>query len=209
MVSNMDQASTQTYSHSGMRLFGGFAITLAVASVAVLALVPDLVEAVRLVIRATARISFVLFLATFLAAAWARIWPGLVARWVLRNRRWLGLSFAWSHLIHAVAIVALVRLDPALFWTLTNPVSVIGGSFCYLFIAMLAATSFDRMVKALGPQRWALLHRTGIWIIWTVFMVSNAKRVPGSAWYALPCVMLIAAAVLRLAVPRLARRAQA
>lgn len=205
----MDQAGTQTGSLSGMRFFGGFAVALAAASIAVLALVPDLVEAVRLVIRATARISLVLFLAAFLAAAWARVWPGPAARWAVRNRRWLGLSFAWSHLVHAVAIVALVRLDPALFWTLTNPVSVAGGSICYLFIAMLAATSFDRMVKALGPQRWALLHRTGIWIIWTVFMVSNAKRIPGSAWYALPCVILIAAAVLRLAAPRLTRRARA
>lgn len=184
-------------------------MVLAAASIAVLALVPDLVEAVRLVIRATARISLFLFLAAFLAAAWARFRPSRLARWTLRNRRWLGLSFAWSHLVHAVAIIALVRLDPVLFWTLTNPVSVAGGTICYLFIAMLAATSFDRMVKALGPQRWALLHRAGIWIIWTVFMVSNAKRIPGSAWYALPCVILIAAAALRWTAPRLARRKQA
>jgi len=205
----MSQAGTQTRAPNGITLFAGIAVVLAAASIAVLALVPDLVEAVRLVIRATARISLFLFLAAFLAAAWAQLRPGSLARWTVRNRRWLGLSFAWSHLVHAVAIIALVRLDPALFWTLTNPVSVAGGSICYLFIVMLAATSFDRMVKALGAQRWALLHRTGIWIIWTVFMVSNAKRIPGSGWYALPCVILLAAAVLRLAAPRLTRRAQA
>lgn len=205
----MNVVQRQASGVSGVRLFGAFAVALAVSSSAVLALVPDLVEAVRLIIRATARISLVLFLAAFLAAAWAQLWPSGLARWAVRNRRWLGLSFAWSHLVHAVAIIALVRLDPALFWTLSNPVSVVGGSICYLFITMLAATSFDRMVKALGPQRWALLHRTGIWIIWTVFMVSNAKRIPGSAWYALPCVVLVAAAALRWAAPRLARRKQA
>jgi len=69
----MDQAGTQTGSLSGMRFFGGFAIALAAASIAVLALVPDLVEAVRLVIRATARISLVLLLAALLAAARARV----------------------------------------------------------------------------------------------------------------------------------------
>jgi hypothetical protein len=205
----MNQAGTQPRAASGAALFGVFALVLGLASLAALALVPDRIEAVRLIIRSTARISLVLFLAAFLASALARVWPGGPGRSLVRHRRWLGLSFAWSHLVHAAAIIALVRLDPALFWTLSNPVSVAGGSFCYLFIAMLAATSFDRMVKALGPQRWALLHRTGVWIIWTVFMVSNAKRIPASGWYALPCLILIAAAALRLAAPRLARRARA
>lgn len=190
----------------GMALFFWFAVALAVAATALIALLPDLVEAVRLVIRTTARISLALFLAAFLASTLMQVWPAEVTRWMVVNRRWLGLSFAWSHLVHALAIVALVRLDPALFWTLSNPVSVAGGSICYVFIALLAATSFDRMVRALGPRRWARLHRTGIWIVWLVFMISNAKRIPISAWYALPCVILIGAAAARLASSRLAIR---
>jgi DMSO/TMAO reductase YedYZ heme-binding membrane subunit len=162
------------------------------------------VEGVRLVIRTTARTSLALFLAAFLASSLARIWPGGFTSWLVANRRWFGLSFAWSHLVHAVAIIALVQLDPALFWTLSNPVSIAGGSTAYLFIALLAATSYDRMVKAIGPQRWAKLHRTGIWVIWLVFFVSNAKRIPGSGWYALPVAILLAAAFVRLRAPRLA-----
>lgn len=194
---------------TGKALFGLFALALAAASVAVLVTIPDPTDAIRLIIRSTARISLVLFLAAFLAASWARLWPSRIARWAVVNRRWLGLGFAWSHLIHAVAIVTLVRLDPALFWTLTNPVSVAAGSLCYVFIAALAATSFDRMVKALGPQRWSQLHRTGIWVIWIVFMGSNAKRIPISAWYALPCALLMAAAVLRWSSRRATTKLQA
>ena len=200
----MNGVQRQSPGISGTKLFGAFAIALALAAMAVLMAVPDRVEAVRLIIRATARISLALFLAAFLASACARIWPGDLTRWMVINRRWLGLSFAWSHFVHAVAIIALVRLDSALFWTLSNPVSIAGGSFAYLFIAMLAATSFDGMVKALGPQRWARLHSFGIWIIWLVFMASNAKRIPGSSWYFLPCLLLITAAALRWAAPRLA-----
>ena len=168
----------------------------------VLAVAPDHVAGVRLVIRLTARISLGLFLAAFTASALVRTWPSNTARWLLANRRWLGLSFAWSHLIHLLAIFALVRSDSALFWTLTNPVSLTGGSITYLFIAAMAATSFNGAVRALGPHRWALLHRTGSWMIWLVFLISNAKRIPISGWYAGPCLLLIAAAALRLLVSR-------
>lgn len=194
--------------NGGVRFFVGFAVVLAVAMAALIALAPDQVEGVRLVIRATARISMAVFLAAFLAGALDRLWPGTVTHWLRANRRWLGLAFAWSHLVHMVAILALVRLDPALFWTLTNPVSVAGGTVAYLFIAALAATSFDRAVKALGPGRWALLHRVGVWVIWLVFLISNAKRIPISPWYAVPCAILLSALAVRLATPRLGRAAR-
>ena len=198
----MSKSLPQAAPIQGPGLFFAIAAALAAATAIVLTAVPDAVEAVRLVIRSTARISLALFLAAFLAAPLTRRWPSGSTRWLVRNRRWLGLSFAFSHLIHALAIVALVRLDPQLFWTLSNPVSVVGGSICYLFIAAMAATSFDRMVQALGPRNWARLHQTGSWIVWLVFVISNAKRIPGSVWYVLPSVVLIAAAWLRLSAVR-------
>lgn len=194
--------------NSGVRFFASFAVVLAVAMAALMAVAPDQVEGVRLVIRATARISMALFLAAFLAGALVRVWPGTVTHWLRANRRWLGLAFAWSHLVHMVAILALVRLDPVLFWTLTNPVSVAGGTVAYLFIAALAATSFDRAVRTLGPARWALLHRVGVCVIWLVFLISNAKRIPISPWYAVPCAILLSALAVRLAGPRLGRAAR-
>lgn len=198
----MTQSRAPAAPVQGFGLFFSITAALALATVAVLIAVPDRVEAVRLVIRSTARISLALFLAAFLASTLARRWPSGSTRWLVSNRRWLGLGFAFSHLIHAVAIIALVRLDPQLFWTLSNPVSVAGGSICYLFIAAMAATSFDRMVQWIGPGNWAKLHTTGGWIVWLVFVISNAKRIPGSAWYAVPSAVLITAALLRLSVFR-------
>ena len=186
----------------GPIFFAIVAAIIAIVAMIALAVTPDHVAGVRLIIRLTARISLVLFLAAFAASALARAWPSTTTRWLLTNRRWLGLSFTWSHLIHLLAIFALVRSDSSLFWTLTNPVSVTGGSIAYLFIAAMAATSFNGAVRALGPQRWALLHRVGIWIIWLVFLISNAKRIPGSGWYIVPCLLLIAAVALRLKASR-------
>ena len=46
-------------------------------------------------------------------------------------------------------------------------------------------------------------------MIWLVFLISNAKRIPISGWYAVPCLFLIAAVALRLTVSRkTARRAE-
>jgi len=205
----MTELRQQPTAFTGPAVFFASAAVLAAGSAAVLLLEPDTVEAVRLIIRSTARISLAFFLSAFLASTLVRTWPSAKPRWLQANRRWLGLSFAWSHLIHAFAIIALVRLDPALFWTLTNPVSVIGGSICYLFITAMAATSFDRMVRQLGARTWARLHTTGSWIVWLVFVISNAKRIPGSLWYALPAAILLAAAIWRVAAARTGARTQA
>ena len=188
----------RTGTSSTWRVFALIALAVGAACLVPLAVLPDRIEAVRMVIRLTARISLALFLLAFLASTFVRLWPGEASRWVLAHRRAMGLGFAWSHLIHAGALVILYRTDAALFWTLTNPVSITGGSVAYAFIAMLAATSFDGAVRAMGPQRWQQLHRTGLAIVWLVFLISNAKRVPTSAGYLVPSLILIAALALRV-----------
>jgi DMSO/TMAO reductase YedYZ heme-binding membrane subunit len=121
----------------------------------------------------------------------------------LRNRRYLGLAFAVSHLVHAVAILLLLRWDAALFWTLTKPVNIVTGGLAYAFILAMAATSFDRTAAWLGRGRWRVLHRLGVWYIWVSFLVAFGKRIPenGPAYW-LPVVALIAALALRLAAAR-------
>lgn len=164
-------------------------------------------EGFRMVIRATARTSLVLFLAAFAASAVVKLWPGPVTRWLRRNRRQLGLGFAMSHFIHALAIIALWKTDPGTFWVLTSPKSIATGGTAYVFIALLAATSFDRMVKALGPKAWGRLQWWGVWIVALSFIFTNGKRIPVSGWYALPVALVLAVIVLRLVAGRKQRRA--
>jgi len=72
---------------------------------------------VRLVIRATARTSVALFLAAFLASTLRRRWPGPATSWLLQNRRYVGLGFAVSHLLHLLAILELYDVAPAAYNT--------------------------------------------------------------------------------------------
>jgi hypothetical protein len=66
-----------------------------------------------MVIRFTARTSLLFFCMAFSAAALARLWPNAWTHWQRRNRRALGVTFAASHGIHAVAIGAFAVMDPA------------------------------------------------------------------------------------------------
>ena len=67
------------------------------------------VESLRLVIRATARTSLILFAMAFAAGALVELAPNGFTLWQRRNRRYLGVSFAVSHGIHLVALIALAR----------------------------------------------------------------------------------------------------
>ena len=156
------------------------------------------VEGVRMVIRFTARSSLLLFCLAFGAAALARLWPNAWTRWQRRNRRYLGLSFAASHAIHAIAIVAFARMDPAGFAEATSPASYIFGGIGYAMIIAMSATSLDRTAALIGPRAFRVLHLVGGYYLWFQFMVSFGKRVPAMPLYAAFLLPLLVVMALRL-----------
>ena len=96
---------------NGWRLVGLLSLLLTAMSLWLLAGHAGDVEGIRLVIRATARTSLVLFVMAFTAGALVELIPSDATRWQRRNRRYLGVSFAVSHFIHLAAIVGLAALD--------------------------------------------------------------------------------------------------
>src|ERR1700731_3779677 len=196
----------------GWRLFAVLTLTLIALSVWIAGMRQFEVEGVRMVIRFTARGSLLLFCLAFGAAALARLWPNAWTRWQRRNRRYLGVTFAASHTIHAVAIACFAVMAPALFAEATNSASYVFGGIGYGFIIAMTATSFDRTTAALGPRAWRILHLTGGYYLWFQFMVSFGKRIPGMPLYSLFLIPLLAVMALRLiamASARTPRTAQA
>ena len=195
---------------NGWRLTGVLSLLLLGMSLTLAAMHAWDVEAVRMVIRATARTSLVLFVLAFTASAMATLAPSDLTRWQRRNRRYLGVSFAVSHGIHLAAIVILARLDSTLFWKLTNLSTIVLAGTAYLFIAAMTVTSFDRTAAWLGPRRWRLLHLVGGWYIWISFAVAIGKRVPLDPFYWPMAALVVAAALARLmAMTGRSRRAAA
>ncbi|MBV8392585.1 MAG: hypothetical protein JOY81_05330 [Alphaproteobacteria bacterium] len=160
------------------------------------------VAGVRLAIRATARSSLVLFALAFSAQAMLTLWPSELTRWQRRNRRQLGLGFAVSHAIHAAVIVAFARMEPVAFHEQVMPGTLVSGGFAYVFIAAMAATSFDRTAALIGPRAWRALHWIGGYYIWVSFIFTNGKRIGQSPLYALPVVLMLAILAIRIAAKR-------
>ena len=197
---------------SNRRIVNGWPL-LGILSLALLVMAAGLaldhrfdVAGIRLVIRATARTSLVLFALAFSASAVAALWPTEWTLWQRRNRRFLGLAFAVSHTIHAAAIAAFATLDPVAFHQNSMAGSIVTGGIAYLFIIAMAATSFDRSAAWIGPRAWRALHWTGGYYIWISFIVTNGKRIGTSPLYAVPVILMLAILALRVLAWRRARR---
>jgi DMSO/TMAO reductase YedYZ heme-binding membrane subunit len=143
----------------GWRLFAVLSLTLVALSIWIAGMRQFEVDGVRMVIRFTARTSLLFFCLAFGAAALARLWPNAWTRWQRRNRRYLGVTFAASHAIHAVAIGGFAVMDPAGYAAATSIASYIFGGIGYAFIIAMTATSFDRTAAALGPRAHAARQR--------------------------------------------------
>jgi DMSO/TMAO reductase YedYZ heme-binding membrane subunit len=165
-----------------------------------------------MVVRFTARTSLLFFCLAFSAAALARLWPNAWTRWQRRNRRYLGVTFAASHAMHAAAIAAFATMDPPGFAAATNLASYVFGGIGYAVIAAMTITSFDRTAAAIGPRAWRTLHLAGGYYLWIQFMASFGQRVPGMPLYSLfliPLVIVMALRLIAMASKRTPRTAEA
>jgi DMSO/TMAO reductase YedYZ heme-binding membrane subunit len=125
----------------------------------------------NLAARYTARVGLPLFLLTYAASSLLRLAPSPSTKVLVRDRRWWGLAFAITHTIHFYALyMAVTTRGDSL--TLLAP-----GAVAYGALLAMAVTSSDAAMKALGAN-WKRLHRTGIHVIWLVFTLAYAKRIP-------------------------------
>jgi sulfoxide reductase heme-binding subunit YedZ len=182
----------------GWRLFAVLTLTLIALCVWIAGMRQFEVEGVRMVIRFTARTSLLFFCLAFGAAALAKLWPTIWTRWQRRNRRYLGVTFAASHGLHAAAIAAFAVMDPLGFAAATSTASYIFGGVGYAFIVAMTATSFGRAASAIGPRAWRMLHLTGGYYLLLQFTVSFGKRIPDMPLYALFLIPLVAVLALRV-----------
>ena len=99
------------------------------------------------------------FLCVVLAVTPLRQWTGLhaLARW----RRLLGLYVFFYSVLHFLAYAWLdMGFDPAaIARDLAKRPFALVGFLGFVLLIPLAATSFNRAIKALGAARWQRLHR--------------------------------------------------
>lgn len=152
---------------------------------------------------ATGRAGMITFTAAFIASPLHKFFPSSFSRWLLKNRRFLGIGFGFQHLIfHLPAviwfvIIAKVPLD-----------AMITGGLGFIFVIPMLITSFNVPAKWLGARNWKILHTTGMFYLMYVFIISFYPGISGNPSlnqtyltnYALFELTLLVAVFLRIAV---------
>jgi methionine sulfoxide reductase heme-binding subunit len=160
-----------------------------------------------MVIRTTARSSLLLFGLVFTASALYRLRPNAWTRWQRNNRRYLGVSFAASHTVHAIALIWFAELDPELFHEEVGWFQYVFGGLGFAFIAAMTATSFDRTAAWIGPTAWRSLHTIGVYYIALSFLYLEVSAAISDPFYRPFAVF--AALILIIRFIRLPARRQA
>ena len=127
-------------------------------------------EGVLELIRLSVRCSLPAYLLVFCASSTRQLWKNNSTKWLLVNRKYLGLSFSCAMACQLVFIAWYINLDregfKEIFWNL----SALPGVLAYIFLALMTITSFKRFRKMLSPRSWKRLHKTGIYLLWINFL---------------------------------------
>lgn len=135
-------------------------------------------EATVAMIRLSVQLASPWIYLAFVATALGQLFPSNFASWLLRNRRYIGLSFAAGFVWQAVFIVVLLALHGDYYATvLHDTAEFITRMLSYALLLALTVTSFFPVRRAMNSKHWRLLHRVGIWYFWASIWVSYAEMV--------------------------------
>lgn len=163
----------------------------------------------ELIILRSVRCALPLFLVAFTASSLVALWPSPGSRWLLANRRYVGLAFAFGMAWH----FAFVGYATWLFGNRLNGRETALDLIGLAFLLLMTLTSFRWAARRLGPQNWRRLHKTGAYVIWllAVHIYLGHVRHGGDRLHDVGLVLLLAAGFLRIAAwvkPRLALSAR-
>jgi methionine sulfoxide reductase heme-binding subunit len=115
------------------------------------------------------------FIVAFTASSLAILWPSRSTRWLLSNRRYFGLAFAFGMGWHLSFVVyTTLRFGNHVNRTATT-LDLIGLAF----LLALTLTSFGSIAHRLSPASWRRLHKTGVYAIWLLATYSYLAAARG------------------------------
>jgi methionine sulfoxide reductase heme-binding subunit len=146
--------------------------------------------------RYTARASFAVFVIVYSASSLVRLWPHEATKALVRRRRQWGLGFALAHTVHLAAL----SYYNVIILNMPGLQALVGGGLAYGLMFVMAATSNNASMKAMGKW-WKRIHTVGIHWIWTVFAFSYFGRLfdPG-LWIQGAVLFPISLAILGLRI---------
>lgn len=149
------------------------------------------------------------FVVAFTASSFAIVWPSRITRWLLSNRRYFGLAFAFGMGWH----LTFVAYTTFRFGNQLNRTSTTLDLIGLAFLLALTLTSFRWFARQLSAASWRRVHKTGVYTIWLLatYIYFSGARDDKNAFDITALSILVAAWLLRTAAwarIRLLRRIQ-
>lgn len=141
-------------------------VLVAAACVTYIALAGWTDDNIRLLLRLTARVAFVVLLLVFIARPLRELIKTPLTLALLKNRKEVGVTFAGVHTVHMTLIIYRAQQIPDFEFSLA---SNLPGMVTYVIIYLMLITSFSGPARAIGPKAWRILHKTGLFLITAVF----------------------------------------
>ena len=153
------------------------AVTFAAMVTAYLLIGVDTPEPAVNIIRLSVQLASPWVFLAFVARPMTQLFPGNLSKWLLRNRRYFGLSFAAGFGWQAVFIGVLLALHNAYYWKeMHNDIDLLLRMASYVFLVALTITSFYPVRRKMRPEHWRWLHLVGIWYFWAAIWVSYTEQ---------------------------------
>lgn len=131
-------------------------------------------QGMEFIIKHSVRCALPLFLIAFTASSFAVLWPGPLSGWLLTNRRYFGLAFAYGMAVHfAFVSYSILSFGNRLNITVTTFDLIAAG-----FLLAMTLTSFRWLARRLSLADWRRLHKAGayaIWLLATYIYVSDVR----------------------------------
>jgi hypothetical protein len=173
-------------------------ILFLLASVLSISLVGWSEDGFRLSIRASARIAVIFFCLAFGASSLHYFIKNDFTKWLLSNRKYLGVTFAVIHLIHLLTLVILQFTFHPIF-EIAAGISLIGGGLAYFFTIGMLITSFTQYKFLLPGKAWSIFHTMGGYWIWFIFVRTYSRAIFREEYTLMPLwIMLIVVILLRI-----------
>jgi len=152
---------------------------------------------IRLLLRVTARVAFLLLLVVFVVRPLRQMFRASYTATLLRIRPLVGVAFAGVHTAHLCMLVYRARTvaDFEL-----GVVDNLPGALTYAMIFAMVLTTFSGPRRALGPQAWRVLHKIGLYWVTLVFaqtqLPDSLDDLGDMNWWLV--AVLVAALVIRM-----------
>ena len=128
---------------------------------------------IRLLLRLTARIAFLVLLVIFVARPLQQMFRTPFTRSLVLNRPLFGAAFAGVHTGHFALLMYRAQQVSDFEFSVTGNLM---GMLTYIIIYVMLVTTFSGPRRMIGPTAWRILHKVGLYWITAIFAQTQLPR---------------------------------